>query len=256
MIEAFKTFFRRKADFNPRLWPCLPEGQRIYAIGDIHGRADLLDVMLRKIAKDEAIRSPAETTIIFLGDLIDRGPESAQVVNMVLALSRQRKVRAIVGNHEEMLLASFCSDQVLRRFLAHGGKETIVSYLRDMDAYNRLSIAELRESLSDIIPVEHLVFLRGLEDLVCIGPYVFVHAGIRPGVKIEAQQPRDMHWIRDAFLSCTDDFGCIVVHGHTISDKIDLRPNRIGIDTGAYLHGKLSAIAIEGHSQWFLEACV
>lgn len=255
MFKAFKTFLGRKTDIVRKPWPCLPEGERVYAIGDIHGRADLLAIMLRKIADDEAIRPGADTTVIFLGDLIDRGPDSAQVLNMVLELSRQRKVRAVAGNHEEMLLASLESDQVLRRFLVHGGKETIVSYLRDIDAYNRFSIAELRESLPDIIPAEHLAFLRGLEDLVCIGPYVFVHAGIRPGVKIEAQLPRDTRWIRDAFLSCTDDFGCIVVHGHTISDKIALRSNRIGIDTGAYLHGKLSAIAIEGHSQWFLEAC-
>lgn len=254
MFGLFDTLFRRKASAAREPWPPFPEGQRVYAIGDVHGRADLLGALLKKIARDEAIRPPADTTIIFLGDLIDRGPDSARVLDMVLRLSGERNVRTIAGNHEEMLLASLESDQILRRFLEHGGKETIISYLGDVQEYNRLSIADLRARLDRILPPAHLAFLRGLEDFVSIGPYVFVHAGIRPGVELDAQNPRDLRWIRDDFLSCTDDLGVIVVHGHTINEKVDLQNNRVGIDTGAYLHGTLTALAIEGRSQWFLQA--
>lgn len=230
-----------------------PEGQRVYAIGDIHGRADLLEAMLGKIERDEAIRPEANTTIVFLGDLIDRGPDSARVVDLVLKLGRTRTVRAIAGNHEEMLLASLESEQTLRRFLEHGGKETILSYFADRNEYNRLSIAELRQNLVSIIPQDHLTFFRSLEDFVCIGQYVFVHAGIRPGVELGAQDPHDLRWIRQGFLDCDHDLGVIVVHGHTICQDVELRSNRAGIDTGAYLHGKLSALALEGSSRWFLE---
>lgn len=229
-------------------------GQRIYAIGDIHGRADLLGSLLAQIRRDEAIRAPAQTTIIFLGDLIDRGPDSAGVIDLIIGLQTQYKVRGVAGNHEEMFLASLESDDVLRKFLAYGGREMVLSYLGDVDEYNRLSIPELRERLPQIIPSSHIAFLRELEDMIVIGDYVFVHAGIRPGVPLDCQDPRDLRWIREGFLDDDRDTGRVVVHGHTISENVDIRSNRVGLDTGAYLHGRLSALAVEGSAQWFLEA--
>lgn len=237
-----------------RPWPPLEPGQRIYAIGDIHGRADLLRSLLAQIRNDEAIRAPAQTTIIFLGDLIDRGPDSAGVIDQIMHLQGQYKVRGVAGNHEEMFLASLASDDVLRKFLAYGGREMVLSYLGDVDQYNRLSIPDLRERLPEIIPSSHIAFLRELEDMIVIGDYVFVHAGIRPGVPLDCQDPRDLRWIREGFLDDDRESDFVVVHGHTISETIDIRSNRVGLDTGAYLHGRLSALAMEGSSQWFLEA--
>lgn len=237
-----------------RLWPALPAGQRVYAIGDVHGRADLLEMMIARIERDEATRAAKDTTLVLLGDLVDRGPDSARVIDLVLELSARRKVRAIAGNHEEMLLASLGSDAILRRFLEHGGRETILSYLGDRDAYNRLTISELRAQLATIIPPEHLAFLRNMEEMVSIGSYAFVHAGIRPGVALPDQTGHDLRWIREDFLQARDDLGAIVVHGHTICQNIDIRSNRIGIDTGAYLHGRLTALALEDDERWFIEA--
>lgn len=254
MFEAFRSFLRSRRHAGRRPWPALSPGQRIYAIGDVHGRADLLEDLIGQILRDEAIREPAETTIVFLGDLIDRGPDSAGVIEQVLSLQRRCKVRAVGGNHEEMFLASLNSDDTLRRFLAYGGREMVLSYLGDVEVYNRLTIPELRERLPVIVPPAHMAFFQGLEDMIVIGSYVFVHAGIRPGVPLESQDLRDLRWIREGFLDDDRDTGFVVVHGHTISEDIEIRPNRVGLDTGAYLHGRLSALAIEGGAQWFLEA--
>lgn len=252
MLRKLKHLFRTEPERVA--WPPLPQGERIYAIGDIHGRADLLAELLRDIEKDDATRKPAETTIIFLGDLIDRGPDSAGVIDQVMELARHRYVRTIAGNHEEMLLASMDSDNVLRKFLEYGGKETILSYIGDVQEYNRLSISQLRQRLPEMLPAHHLGFLRSLEDYVRIGDYLFVHAGVRPGIDLDQQEVSDLRWIRAGFLDSNEDFGAIVVHGHTITEDIAIRNNRIGIDTGAYLHGRLSAVAFEGTERWFLQA--
>lgn len=239
---------------NPRpvIWPPLPEGERVYAIGDVHGCADLLARLARQIERDDAIRPAARTTIILLGDLIDRGPDSAGVIEFVLDWKKHRSIRTIAGNHEEMFLASFGSEDVLRRFLQYGGQETLLSYIRDTDLYNKLSMTQLRAQLPGIVPAHHMEFLQSLEDYIEIGDYLFVHAGIRPGVAPDRQRGSDLRWIREGFLDFEDDLGKVVVHGHTISERVEIRTNRIGVDTGAYRHGVLSAVGLEGTARWFL----
>ena len=232
----------------------LPEGHRVYAIGDIHGRLDLFTALLAQIDDDDARRAPMKTTLVFIGDLIDRGPQSAGVVAKVRALRAERDVRVIAGNHEEMFLRALEDDDVMRAFLRYGGRETFMSYGLDEAAIRDMTFAELRSAIFEAIPPEDLAFFRSLEAVFCIGDYAFVHAGIRPGLGLEDQSSNDLRWIREPFLSDQRDHGVMVVHGHSITDAPDVQSNRIGIDTGAYLTGRLTALALEGGDRWFLVA--
>lgn len=232
----------------------IPAGGRVYAVGDIHGRLDLFEELIERIERDDNARGPAETTIVLLGDLIDRGPDSAGVLDLALALCARRNTRVLCGNHEEMLLRSLSSVDVLRHFLRFGGKETVLSYPLSRQRYNTLSMEELQDEMRRLIPPEHVNFILGMEDYVVIGDYAFVHAGIRPGVPLEQQKRADLRWIREQFLDDPRDHGLIVVHGHTITDEVDECANRIGIDTGAYASGRLTAIGLEGNDRWYLAA--
>lgn len=254
ILERFSTFFRPRSRISrsPSRIARVPEGHRVYAIGDVHGCAELLAGLLTKIEADNTAREPAETTLVFLGDLIDRGPDSARVLDIVAYLQSRWAVRLIAGNHEEMFLASFGSDRVLRQFLQHGGRETILSYMNDADAYAQLTIEELREQLPHIVPQAHLQLMRSMENVWTLGDYVFVHAGIRPGVALADQTEKDLRWIRKDFLEADFDPGFVVVHGHTVTPEVLSGPYRIGIDTGAYVHGRLTAVGLEGSSRWFL----
>lgn len=251
MLNAIKNLFRAQPE---RQSAAIPDGQRVYAIGDIHGRLDLFAEMIRAIEADDAARGPAQTTVILLGDLVDRGPDSAGVIAAARAWGEQRTVRTIAGNHEEMLLGALDQLEVLRVFLKHGGRETLLSYPVCAQAYQSASFEEVQALMAAAIPAQDLAFLAGLEDWVRIGDYVFVHAGIAPGVPLENQRRGDLRWMREPFLSHAGDHGCLVVHGHTITDEAVLRPNRIGIDTGAYVSGRLTALALEGTSRHLIEA--
>ena len=236
--------------------PNVPAGQRVYAIGDIHGRHDLFEELVGLIEADDAARGAgfgnAETTIVLLGDLIDRGPDSAGVLDAAIALCARRPVRLIAGNHEEMLLMAFERREVLRSFITYGGRETLLSYGLDRDGYNEATLDELQALLPSLIPERHLAFMRAMENQVRIGDYLFVHAGIRPGVDLELQRLSDLRWIRREFLEDKRDHGVMVIHGHTIADAVDERANRIGIDTGAYASGVLTAVGLEGTARWYL----
>ena len=251
MLNRIRTLFASPSAPAP-ITASVPAGQRVYAFGDIHGRLDLLAELLAKVEADDAARGPADTTLVFLGDLVDRGPDSAGVIDAVMALTRRRKVRTLAGNHEEMFLGSFTKMATLRHFLRFGGRETLLSYFPDKAAYEAMGFDEVQAAMADAVPLAHREFLAGMEDMVQIGDYLFVHAGIRPDVPLEAQQPSDLRWIREPFLDHPADHGCVVVHGHTISDEVVERPNRIGIDTGAYMSGRLTAIGLEGSERWFL----
>ena len=250
-------FFKRRAA-EPITLPEIPAGERIYAIGDIHGRLDLLDDLLIRIGADDRARGPAATTLLFLGDLVDRGPDSAGVVERVRKLAASEvNVRVLMGNHEEVFLAAVQRDLPALRFCCRiGGRETLISYGISQEEYERLDYAELAERAVEIVPAEHIEFIARFEDVIVAGGYAFVHAGLRPGVPIAEQRQKDMRWIREPFLDHDGAFEAFVVHGHTILEDIDERPNRIGIDTGAYVTGKLTALGLEGADRWVLQTPV
>jgi serine/threonine protein phosphatase 1 len=249
-----KIFKRRGEPAAPP--PSVPDGQRVYAVGDIHGRLDLLDDLLAMIAADDAARGSAATTVVFLGDLVDRGPDSAGVVERLRLLAESdSRLRFLTGNHEEVFHHAVHSDgdEALKFFCRIGGRETILSYGISEADYNAMDYPELKAALTNLVPESHLAFIAGFEDRIEIGDYLFVHAGIRPDIPLEDQRPRDLRWIREPFLSHVSPHCRMVVHGHTILQDIDLQPNRIGIDTGAYASGKLTAIGLQGEYRWVMQ---
>lgn len=252
----FKFFSRRttpKSLSRPNV-PTVPEGVRVYAIGDIHGRMDLLELLFERISVDNAARGSAETRLIFLGDLIDRGPDSSKVVERVCQLCRMSaNVNVIAGNHEEVFALALDGDsKAMRLFLRIGGRETILSYGVSEAEIDGADYAQLCALSQDATPDHHIAFLKNLSDVVEIGDYVFVHAGIRPGVPLDEQRVEDLRWIRSGFLNHDGDHGKIIVHGHTVTQEVDERPNRIGIDTGAFASGILTAMGLEGSHRWFI----
>jgi len=235
----------------------VPPGQRVYAIGDIHGRLDLLNALLREIELDSGRRGDgSEVILIFLGDLVDRGPNSRGVIDRLLSLSREVPTsRFLLGNHDEVFLKATLGDPKALRFLVRiGGKETILSYGITENEYRRLDYDDLAIFLASKVPEEHINFLSSFEDYIVIGDYMFVHAGLRPGVDISEQSGSDLRWIRGEFLKSKSSYPHMIVHGHTISEKADVQKNRIGIDTGAFTSGCLTAIGLEGVERWFLSA--
>ena len=232
----------------------VPAGTRVYAVGDIHGRRDLFDILIARIQEDNAQRAPADCQFILLGDLIDRGEESRGVVERAIQLARSElNTRFLMGNHEEVFIRAARGDKrALRLLLRIGGRETLLSYGISPDEYKNLDFDDLAALFMSKVPSEHVDFLSSFENCIEIGDYLFVHAGVRPGVSLAEQSPADMRWIRDEFLRYRDTHGRLVVHGHSVSEDIDIRPNRIGIDTGAYTTGRLTAIGLEGSERWFL----
>lgn len=257
-IAGFASYMLRKLLRSSRPAPtptfAPASHSRIYAIGDIHGCRSELDRLLAMIDADDAARGPANTSLIFLGDLVDRGPDSAGVVERLLTLARDRpNVRILKGNHEELFLHALSgAKDALRMFCRVGGKETVLSYGIGRDEYDSLDYPQLAERMKALVPDEHRAFLEGLEDMVVSGDYVFVHAGIRPDVPLEAQRPADLRWIRESFLDHRAPHPKMVVHGHTITPAVDRQSNRIGIDTGAYMSGMLTALGVEGNATWIL----
>src|SRR5688572_26357995 len=229
-------------------------GARAYAVGDIHGRLDLLDMLLARIEADIAARPPKRTFIVFLGDLIDRGPESAGVVERLRTYRPSRaKPIFLTGNHEEVLLRMLAGEKnILPSWLKFGGVQCAQSYGLDPVALQRLDEEAALQLLQAKVPRAHREFLESFADTFRFGDYLFVHAGIRPGVALEEQDRFDLRWIREPFLSDAKTHGLMVVHGHTIVERVEERPNRIAIDTGAYHSGVLTALAVEDQQRWYL----
>ena len=235
--------------------PSGPKGHRAYAIGDVHGCLDLLNRLLARIEAEIAHGPKRKTSIVFLGDLIDRGEGSAQVVERLRTYSPPgATAHFIMGNHEEVLVRLMAGEiDLLKSWLRFGGAETLRSYGVDPAALAGLPSQAVTQRLRQAIPPEHIDFLKSFADSVSFGGYLFVHAGIRPGIDLSEQSQTDLRWIREPFLGDTSDRGFIVVHGHTISNSVEVTSNRIGIDTGAYCTGTLSALAIEGPKRWLIQ---
>ncbi len=246
---------RRKKASRPIDNATIPEGRRVYAIGDIHGRNDLLQQLLDKIIKDDGERDGAESEIIFLGDLVDRGPDSAGVLDTAMQLKAELgNVRFLMGNHEEVYLAAATGDEKSVRFFNRiGGRETILSYEISMKEYAELDISQLAQRIPELFPQKHIEFIAGFEDQIIVGDYAFVHAGIRPGVPLSEQRQKDLRWIREDFLSAQEAHEKVIVYGHTINDHFVETGTRIGIDTGAYYSNKLTALALQGSERWYLD---
>lgn len=234
----------------------IPEGCRVYAVGDIHGRLDLLKKLFEFIDADSCTTSPGERKImILLGDYIDRGDQSREVIDFLLLhpLAGFESV-FIKGNHEAELASFLARPQPDHGWLAHGGLATIASYR--VRVANRVSAEEkmidLRDGLLQAIPAEHEKFFSGLRHCHEVGDYFFVHAGVRPGVSLNRQDPFDCLWIREPFLNSYQYHGRVIVHGHTVTERPVTLPNRIGIDTGAYYSAKLTCLVLEGETKRFL----
>lgn len=238
-----------------RRQPSVPEGTRIYAIGDIHGCADILDTLLVLIAEDMR-RKPVRKPIgVFLGDYIDRGTQSRAVVERLVTKAAPMGFVALRGNHEAMLLRFLEEPAYLEEWRSFGGLETLSSYGVDVSAIVRgEGYKEVHDAFVASLPDSHRAFLRATRLFYESGDYYFCHAGIRPGVKLALQVESDLLWIRQPFLSATKRFEKFVVHGHTPVAKPDIQVNRIGIDTGACATGMLTCLVLEGEGRRFLDS--
>ena len=228
----------------------VPDGRLLVAIGDMHGRLDLLERLFVQIEETARLSSARERTVVFLGDYIDRGTQSRQLIDRLLAGFSGYEAVFLKGNHDDTLL-QFLDDpklgEVWRNF---GGLETLESY--GVAHRGGSDWAQTRAEFLQRLPAEHLKFFKSLRLHYACGDYLFVHAGVRPGLLLEHQSEQDLLWIRDEFLNSTMSFGRIVVHGHTPERQPVVRANRICIDTGAYMTGVLTALVLEGRSHKFL----
>ena len=232
-----------------------PEPGRLYVIGDIHGRADLLDRMIGEIGNDLAARPVADSLVVTVGDYIDRGPNSRGVIERLLANPFPARFVPLKGNHELLLEGFLLNPEVAGHWRRLGGLETMQSYgvpVGDM-MRGREYLAAAR-ALAQAIPAAHFDFLGALRTSLTVGKYFICHAGVRPGVPLDRQSEEDLLWIRDEFLDSRTDFGKIVVHGHTPAEKPELLPNRINVDTGAFMTGRLTCAAIDADGVRFIVA--
>ncbi|MEN7538031.1 metallophosphoesterase [Aurantiacibacter flavus] len=236
MLNPLRTKLPRTAD-----------GERIYAIGDVHGRNDLLMRLLRLIVDHYPTLHPApqRMTLVFLGDVIDRGPASAACLRTVSGLCESNAATMLLGNHEDMMLASLDGNpDAQAAWIGNGGLATLRSYGIDPPGPEEDSF-DFAERLARGVPEDQVAFLRSLETTYRSGSYFFTHAGVRPGVALHKQEPEDLYSIRADFTESEAWHGAVVVHGHSIVDAVEMRHNRIGCDTGAYASGRLSCVCLQ-----------
>lgn len=241
---------------GPEVPARIPDGYRVYAVGDIHGRFDLLKKLYDSIEADSCTIAPGQRKIVIqLGDFIDRGDQSREVIDFLLAnpLPGFESV-FIKGNHEAEMGSFLTQPLPGHGWLAHGGLATLASY--HVRVANRISAEEkmvdLRDGFLQALPMTHKNFFAQLRYCYELGDYFFVHAGIRPGVPLQRQKPEDFLWIREPFLNACQYHGRVIVHGHTMTERPVTLPNRIGIDTGAYYSTKLTCLVLERESKRFL----
>jgi serine/threonine protein phosphatase 1 len=227
--------------------PSLPAELRIYAIGDIHGRLDLLSELLARISSDIALRPTARPLYVFLGDYIDRGSASRETIDRLIEHGKTHESIFLKGNHELIAIKCLSDRGLFDQWLRLGGLETLVSYGVPAETLaNGKQIAELQSAFHGALPQAHFRFFRDLKNSFECGDFFFAHAGVKPNVELSRQKENDLLWIRGEFLTSKDDFGKIVVHGHTPAREIEVGPNRINIDTGAFATGRLSCLVLEG----------
>jgi serine/threonine protein phosphatase 1 len=215
----------------------LPRGRRVYAIGDVHGHAAKLRALHALIAADLTARPTQSAVLLHLGDYINQGPDSAGVLDLLTAAAQVRTIN-LLGDHERMLLDALDGDRAAATdWLWAGGAESLPSWGLPPDLP--------REAWAAAFPPGHVAFLRGLVPAHREGGYLFVHAGIRPGIALDDQSRDDLLTMRQPFLSTEQDFGAVVVHGHSSAPSVPILPNRIGLDTGAGIGGKLTCAVLE-----------
>lgn len=240
---------------KPAEKPAIPPGLRVYAIGDVHGCLDLLLKMQRRIVADLRQDPPDRSIEIYVGDYVDRGAQSREVLEFLCGqrAACDRRV-CLKGNHEMMLLEALEDAGRMAAWFEYGGRETLLSY---GVAPPTLTIAanygRAQQAFREAFPDGHRRFLERLPYLVEVGGYVFVHAGIDPTVSLSDQSPEDLTWIREPFLSSDQAFERFVVHGHTPIDEPEMRPNRVNIDTGAFITGRLTCLVLEGEERRFIQ---
>ena len=232
--------------------PATADGERIYAIGDIHGRLDLLQALMQRVELDVRSRGECSTRVVLLGDLIDRGPYSRQLLELAQSSGRDSdRVIILLGNHEELLLESAYGNAAAQRaWLQQGGEATLRSYGVESSDLEALSAEEVADAICRVVGDHTLAWLDSLPLWFESGDYFFCHAGIRPGVPLQRQRRQDLLWIRKKFLASKKYHGAVIVHGHSETDQLVFDPNHINVDTAAYRTGVLSAVGLEGTAQW------
>lgn len=231
----------------------VPEGLRLYAIGDIHGRSDLLDRMAALISDDLRRAPPQDAITVFLGDYIDRGLDSRGVIDRLVARDFPTPIVTLRGNHEETMLNFLDDERVLDSWRHYGGLEALHSYgVNVSEAMRGTGFARIRADFAARLPESHRAFLEQTKLSVAYGDYFFCHAGVRPETPLDRQDAQDLLWIRDTFLDYRGAYPKIIVHGHTPALQPELLPNRINIDTGAYMTGVLTALRLEEARKSFI----
>lgn len=244
---------------KPGTTPSVPDGTRVYAIGDVHGCAGLFAALLTEIGGELRTDGHVRGIVVLLGDLVDRGPDSRRVVEMAMIppLPHSARLVALMGNHERMMLDVLEGNpELLARWLSYGGAATAASYgvAPIVGTATPERLARLATEFAAAVPAEHRTFLAALPTSWRIGDYFLVHAGIRAGTALDLQNPDDLMWAGEAFVESRRDHGAIVVHGHHIGPDPVVRQNRIGVDTGAYCTGTLSCLVLEGSERRLIQA--
>jgi calcineurin-like phosphoesterase family protein len=229
--------------------PSAPANLRVYAVGDIHGRLDLLNELLAEIETDIALRPTIRPIYVFLGDYIDRGPSSRETIDRLIQHREKNECVFLKGNHESIAIKCLSDRSRFDQWMRLGGLETLHSYkIAAQGVRNGKRIVELQTAFHEALPQAHFRFFRDLQNSFVLGDFFFVHAGVKPNVDLADQKESDLLWIREEFLSSNVDFGKIVVHGHTPVHDVEVEANRINIDTGAFATGRLTCLVIEGPS--------
>jgi serine/threonine protein phosphatase 1 len=224
-----------------------PDGMRIYAIGDVHGYAELLIAMHQRIKDDLRRRPVADWRIVHVGDYVDRGPDSKAVLDFLIGrMAVDERIIALKGNHDQAMVDFLAEPDPFGTFAQNGGQETSRSYGAELDFTDEQGFQRSARLFDAAVPALHRRFFAERPLSAVFGDYFFCHAGIEPGIALEKQSQRALLWIRDDFLGDTRLHPKIIVHGHTPQREVDMKPNRINVDTGIYLRGKLSAVVLEG----------